>query len=304
MTSNTINLSPIENASKSAWQIKEPEDKSDPVEHESFQSIPAGSDFSIFGASIRGKNHAHRGKYREDAFCFVSENGFNIMAVADGAGSCSHSRIGAAIAVKSSVRRVKDLFLKQMKNDGTLDQTQMDLPLIPTRVQSWLENAGNCAIQTIEAEAQKRKTEVKKFSTTLTLSAVWKKGPENIAVSLQIGDGLAAWFKKREPCAIIGEQDRGTYNSQSLFLTSKGVKNSLKSRIVTKPLDGSGIFALMTDGIADDFYPPKKDLEKLSASIHKLMDKTCDPETQIPEWIRYDKKGSYDDRTIVFLKID
>ncbi len=304
MTSNTINLSPIENASKSAWQVKEPEDKSDPVDHESFQRFNGGPQFSIFGASIRGKNHAHRGKYREDAFYFASENGFNIMAVADGAGSCSHSRIGATIAVKSSVRRVKDLFLKQMGNDVTHDHKQMDLQLNPAQVQSWFENAGNYAIQAVEAEAQKRKTENKKFSTTLTLSVVWKKGSKNIAVSLQIGDGLAAWFQKKKPCTIIGEQDRGTYNSQSLFLTSKGVKNSLKSRIVTKLLNDSGIFALMTDGIADDYYPPKKDLEKLSASIHELMYKSGDPGTQIPEWIRYDKKGSYDDRTIVLLKIE
>ncbi|MBT6340349.1 MAG: protein phosphatase 2C domain-containing protein, partial [Desulfobacula sp.] len=243
---------------------------------------------------IRGKKHAHQGKFREDIFEFDCEAGFKIMAVADGAGSFSLSRVGGDIAVKKSVEFVKSYLCSLSQILGA------ELACVDSStIEDCLEQAGIKAIKAIKCEAEKRNTDPKQFSTTLILAVAWLTGSGQKVSALQVGDGLIVMSKSRCPVTIIGEQDRGRYISQSKFLTSQGIVSTLRSRIVTIPVEGQGIIAIMTDGIADDIYPPRKDLENFSKSMNQILINEENPMAVVKKWIRYEKKGSYDDRTII-----
>ena len=86
-----------------AWQVLEPEDMGDPSSHEAMQAISGAPGWFLVGASLRGRQHAHEGRYREDAFVIACHNGWNIAAVADGAGSASLARVGARVATQACV---------------------------------------------------------------------------------------------------------------------------------------------------------------------------------------------------------
>jgi hypothetical protein len=91
------------------WRDVEPADPNDPVPHEFFKAeeLP---EWRLFGASRRGRSHAHAGTYREDAFEFAGiascASKSWAIAVADGAGSCPLSRVGARIAVTAVIRSI------------------------------------------------------------------------------------------------------------------------------------------------------------------------------------------------------
>ncbi len=85
---------------KRKWQIKEPEDKKDSAGHEKFVQTILNNNELLISASIRGKNHAHQGRWREDDFYFEKIGYFTIIAVADGVGSSLLSRVGAGIACR------------------------------------------------------------------------------------------------------------------------------------------------------------------------------------------------------------
>lgn len=85
------------------WEDREPIDPSDPVPHTDTQILNAIDNWRIIGASRRGKMHAHKGIYREDAFALDQINGWHLMVVADGGGSCPLSRVGSQLAANAAI---------------------------------------------------------------------------------------------------------------------------------------------------------------------------------------------------------
>ncbi|WP_245809483.1 PP2C family serine/threonine-protein phosphatase [Desulfamplus magnetovallimortis] len=96
---------------RSLWQNK-PSDKSVLFwkEDEYKEEIVTAKGWSITGASKRGRSHAHEGKTRDDHFFISTDSSteWDILAVADGAGSASLSREGAKTAVMESSRILKE----------------------------------------------------------------------------------------------------------------------------------------------------------------------------------------------------
>ncbi len=291
MNSNTINFSLSDLHVRKAWQIKEPEDKSDPIDHESFSMINISSKALMLGASIRGKRHAHAGKYREDAYAHDCEGYFRIMAVADGAGSCPFSRVGARIAVSKTIETLK----LKLKIDPELSPGKIK----SKDIVSYLKEAYIQAIDAIRKEAAKRQIKIKQLATTLLLTIAWpEEQKQNLAV-LQVGDGLVVHSGFDGSVSILGHLDKGNYISQSKFITSQGIQDDLDSRIETYSVTGPGFLALMTDGISDDFYPPIRQLENAAAKMRQILIHRGSALGKIKEWIKYEKKGSYDDRTLI-----
>ena len=58
---------------------REPTDPSDPVPHTDTQTLEALDGWCMVGASRRGKMHAHKGIYREDAFALGEANGWHLV---------------------------------------------------------------------------------------------------------------------------------------------------------------------------------------------------------------------------------
>lgn len=62
----------------------------------------------IFAGTITGPYHEQRGEENQDAYWFLRERGFTVLAVADGAGSLPRSGSGAEIAVNTAVNECMD----------------------------------------------------------------------------------------------------------------------------------------------------------------------------------------------------
>lgn len=63
---------------------------------------------TVNAGTLVGPHHLKRGEKNQDAFAFLTENGYGVVAVADGAGSLSLSDIGAHIASSTSVNEAMD----------------------------------------------------------------------------------------------------------------------------------------------------------------------------------------------------
>lgn len=63
---------------------------------------------TVSAGTLVGPHHLKRGEKNQDAVAFLTENGYGVVAVADGAGSLSLSDIGAHIASSTSVNEAMD----------------------------------------------------------------------------------------------------------------------------------------------------------------------------------------------------
>ncbi|MGZ8538433.1 MAG: protein phosphatase 2C domain-containing protein, partial [Flavisolibacter sp.] len=90
---------------KSLWKTKD-SDQNDPYwKEDNVAEFVKLGDRHIVVASKRGRSHANVGSFRDDDYAFkhYDQNGWNIVVVADGAGSAKFSRKGSEIACKAVV---------------------------------------------------------------------------------------------------------------------------------------------------------------------------------------------------------
>ncbi|OQY58610.1 MAG: hypothetical protein B6245_11005 [Desulfobacteraceae bacterium 4572_88] len=276
---------------KPEWQVREPEDRTDPVEHEAFAEEGLDNGGLLMGASIRGKNHAHNGRWREDAFHFDQIGCFTMMAVADGVGSCSLARVGAKIACQTSVDCMKDHLA------NVADASQLEESVLGECLRIAMLNA----IDAIEEEAMLRQTNPGRLSTTLILLLHGLSGSKHLIASLQVGDGVMAAADSSGNVMVLGDADMGEYAGQSVFLTSEGIRENLSQRIIFSVEEDLRHIVLMTDGIADDYFPLEKKLRLFFEDMEHSVLNRKRPIKSLENWIRYDKTGSYDDRTLLLL---
>ncbi|MCM1023194.1 MAG: protein phosphatase 2C domain-containing protein [Prevotella sp.] len=251
-------------------------------------------DFSVTAAAVRGKKHKHDGSNRDDGFAFEIADGIVIAAVSDGAGSKAFSRIGAKAACEAVLKYAK-MRLEAIKRDVPDFRRHLGEPLdspefggVCSRIAGMLRDCCAEAFASVEAAAEKRaddpdfetaigrKPELKDFSCTL-LSAViipveTAGGREYLTASIQIGDGMIAAVDENAETAgaliILGDADSGSFAGETEFITSEQFRNpeSLMSR--TKIRRGKLTYLMMmTDGVADDYYPNDPQLLRLALDL-------------------------------------
>jgi len=295
----TSELEPKHSAPK--WEVLEPEDRSDPVKHEDLRTINCEGGWRIIGASRRGKLHAHRAMWREDAFVFDYQKPWSIIAVADGAGSSKLSRVGSRIACETSVNTLKELLweyqLRPVKNNELDKPEDNELK----RILFFLEKAAIEARNAIIREAHIRENKIDNFSTTLLLAIHTRWNNRNFVGAIQVGDGVIATWNGKEKLSLLGEPDHGESSGETLFLTSTKIEREFNRRVKFSIPDDMKYLAVMTDGVADDFYPEETKLPILFKILEEKVLSNPEPDKELLEWLKYTKKGSSDDRTLVML---
>ncbi len=275
------------------WQELEPEDASDPVPHVDRVKQAGVAGWQLIGASRRGKMHAHQGTYREDAFAIDVVNSWHIVAVSDGAGSCRLSRVGSHKATETAVSILK----QSLTANPTPTSEQLT---------QFLDDALQAAHQAVHEEAELRDLPVKEFSATLLLMVHGLLADKHIIGSTQVGDGLIVI--QYQDCTIepLAEGDSGAYGGETYFLTSKPA-TAWVGRATVRPLDQAPmLLAAMSDGVADDFIPYEKHLSQLVGHLTKVANRAegydkGETDEVLLQLISYDKRGSFDDRTLVML---
>jgi len=300
------------------WTVREPTDRSDPVPHEECACAPLHGPWRLLAASVRGKYHAHAGLWRDDAFAWGSAGPWTIVAVADGAGSAPLSRVASAVACAEGVR--------------ALQEKLPDLPAHGESAESLrtaLTTAMLRAREAVRSEADKRRRPERDFHTTCLLLVHASGAGGDVIGALQVGDGAIGLYHDDGTCQVLGQADHGAYASETRFLTTPRIDEELERRttVVVRlwPLSSSDeprerrlrAIAVMTDGVADDFFPETTRLadlfdvkaiaeltaaqgEPLAGVLREAARDARDGRALV-EWLRYEKRGSSDDRTLVLL---
>lgn len=275
------------------WEDHEPTDPLFPVSHLRVADLDGTRKWRIAGASRRGKMHAHESKYREDAWqAKVShEDMWCIVAVADGGGSYELARVGSHIAVDAAVESL-------LKN---LPEREFKDPYIRAAMSMALSDAYRALEQRAASIAANERphTTSRDLSTTLLLLA-FCPSQRKLAVA-QVGDGLIALQKADKTYVKLMDGDAGEVAGATVFLNN--VKSlQWDSRIQLYNLNEVPHFlVVMTDGVADDVLESEQQNTRtlFDALRHYTQEKS--PAQAICTWLGYDKRGSFDDRTLVVI---
>ncbi len=275
--------------------------------------------FNVIAASVRGKKHKHDGTNCDDNFAFEFSDGTVIAAVSDGAGSKAFSRIGSKAAC-SAVMKYAKTRLSAIKRDNPDYRKILGMPLdsaefgeMCSQLAAMLRDSYAEAFAAVEAAFEKRKDipefeqaigrkpELKDFSCTLLAAAAipvdTANGREYLTVSIQLGDGMIAAVDENAdlPGALIilGAADSGSFAGETEFITSEQFRSSESLMSRTKIRRGKlTSLMLMTDGVADDYYPNNPQLLRLALDL-KLNGILPIPDADIPSEINVPEPVSY-----------
>lgn len=313
---------------KSLWKNLE-SDKNDPYWKEDDVTVfaPLG-ERSILASSKRGRSHANVGSFREDDFAFkhFDDTGWNIVVVADGAGSAKFSRKGSAIACETIVHYFTDNFtpetllpfdelVQQYKNNGG-DDTQKKLNHFV------YNNLGKAVFQThkkLEAFAAEKSMALKDLNATLAFCLFKKYDVGYAFLSFGVGDcPIGLLNKDISEVTMMNWIDVGEFGGGTRFITMPEIFQSDKfaTRFGFKLIDDFSYLILMSDGIYDPKFVVESalpDIKKWKAFLADLDGKNEDkikvdlnennPDiiTQFSAWMDFWSPGNHDDRTLAIV---
>lgn len=282
-----------------------------------FEGLPQKD---IVVASKRGRSHAQEGKPRDDDFrvSFNAQNGWYVLAVADGAGSAKYSREGSRIACETVEQYCKEKLAEQGAEFEAVvkmyaeDQTQENLKPVVGKIHEILFKAATEAHRAIVKKVDEcsEPAVLKDFSTTLLLAVCRKFSFGWFVASFGVGDGaIAIYDKNADSIKLLNEPDGGEYAGQTRFLTMESIFRD-RTRIKMSIVPDFTALMLMTDGISDPFFETDANLvkkEKWDELWENLVnevdfsDDNKNSKNQLLKWLDFWSPGNHDDRTIAIL---
>ncbi|MEQ5176384.1 PP2C family serine/threonine-protein phosphatase [Proteus genomosp. 6] len=299
---------------RSLWQINEPPaDSPYPKAHIDSQLI-LEEDIRIVGASRRGRSHEHAGTFRDDDFYIHHDNQsqWNILIVADGAGSARYSREGSRIAINTVSHYLKSQL--SLENEAikphleTIHQWNDNSAInqVGSFFAQLFRNAAQLAINNLKNEAIHINEPVKSFSTTLLATVSLRINDELFAASFWMGDGAIAAYGTAGKVRILGIPDSGEYAGQTRFLDDSALNDAeFNRRIIIGKWKEISHLILMTDGVSDPVFETDNGLQdpnKWAAFIDEISPCLASPEhadSALAEWLNFFSAGNHDDRTLV-----
>lgn len=273
----------------SIWQYKEITDNGTELHSEYHQKHTATPFADMIGARVRGKKHKHEGTNCDDYFETAATNDCAIAVVCDGAGSRPLSRIGSRISAETAAAFLKDelteLFAKmpELKSGLCAELNSAEFMAACTRIASVLrESAGKAFaaqlshIQGISEDqnyinALGRKPVIGDLATTFLAAAivplVVDGKRETFMACVQVGDGCICALDSTADASLslklMGEADSGKFSGETDFLSEKNSESSVIGAKTRISRGSSDIVLLMTDGVADDYFPAQPMMKRL-----------------------------------------
>lgn len=265
-----------------------PEDQPDQApEYRTLHRCGPGGE--ILAAQVRGKKHKHEGTNGDDWFEAAFFQDLVFLAVSDGAGSKKLSRIGAKAACQTAVGYLKaaftGLWTPELAETLALDFGDQRCMSACASLAGVVQSAVGKARAAVESAFYQRAAdpaweallgrspELRDFSGTLLAAAVLPAGNAGrLVLSCQVGDGMIALVNTKAPFGealkLMGAPDSGEFSGETEFLTSAQAvtPEALQSR--TKISRGhSDVLLLMSDGVADDYFPHETGLLRLYCDL-------------------------------------
>lgn len=290
---------------------------------EAYANAKQAGNYSVVGASVRGKLHDSNGSNRDDAFAARFDGLWLAVAVSDGAGSRSHSRYGASYSVNklcdelleaSKIQHnlshvVSPINRSQRKNHSECQEVLPD-DKSPSSLKEFVYQAFCNTRSGIERFVQERGSNhgIKLddlHCTLLGLLINTKTGEMGIG---QIGDGLMLGLTDLKEAIILVEPPMADDPGASYFFTQNDWEQFLDTKdMEIEETKKFSTFYLMTDGVSNDcqYGPPTDILKRWANDIDREMrSKFSLEETKerLKHYLStYKAKGSFDDRTLVVI---
>lgn len=273
----------------SVWQYKEITDDGTEKHsefHEKHIKTPCAD---IIGARVRGKKHKHEGTNCDDFFEIACTDNCVIAVVCDGAGSKPLSRIGSRVSSEAAAAYLKENLAGMFKarpdvKKGLCEELNspefmaacgMIAPLVQQSAreafaaqQKELEKL--CGNEIYKKSLGRKPVLSDLYTTFLAAVAVPLEingEKECFMACVQIGDGcicaLDSTANSEHCLKIMGEADSGAFSGETDFLSEKNTKPeaiSAKTRISRGRSDS---ILLMSDGVADDYFPAAPMMKRL-----------------------------------------
>ncbi|MGK6343003.1 PP2C family serine/threonine-protein phosphatase [Chryseobacterium sp. DT-3] len=273
--------------------------------------------------SKRGRSHAHEGKFRDDDFAVNKlPEGWNIVSVADGAGSALMAREGSRLAASS----VNSFF----NSEEILSQIEKNIEIVysTSESQEMQSEARGNIIRTLYAGIlnvynvlDKTATEnffsIKDFHTTLVFALTKKFDFGYVILTFGVGDCpinlISPDFSKVK---LLNRMDVGEFGGGTRFITMKEIfSDDMASRFGITCVNDFSYLVLMTDGIYDPKFMTESRLEDIDSwktFFNDLAgnndDRTkvdfasdADIDQQLLAWTDFWSRGNHDDRTLAII---
>ena len=185
------------------------------------------------------KRYKHSSAIKRKHFSF-----FYGLSLADGAGSCEHSDIGAELVCEKVLYFIKSNFDVLLLGHDT-----------DTRILQYL-------MKILEDAAEEKNIELRSLSSTLLFVAI----KNNKYIIGHIGDGVIGMLDKKGKVRTISHPENGEYSNTTYFTTSVNHKGRLK--IFKGTLNNAVGFILMSDGTEESLYDKnKRELIEINTTI-------------------------------------
>lgn len=172
------------------------------------------------------------------------------LALADGAGSCKYSDVGAEIITEKTLSFIKSNF-SYLFRSNKISQDLLDY------ISATLNNL-----------AKEQNIEVKDLSSTLLFVAL----KEDKFIIGHIGDGVIGVLDKDNKIHVLSHPENGEFSNSTYFTTSSNYPSRM--RIKKGVMQNSIGFILMSDGTANSLYDIKnKRLAEINIDIINWLEK-------------------------------
>lgn len=271
----------------------------------------------MVAASKRGRSHAKDGGYRDDHFLIEADaqSGWNIMIVADGAGSAPLSREGSRIACEFAMNALRIRLSETLGEIGNLvacadEDLEMELG---RKFCDILPSAGFEATKAILRRAEELEKSVEAFATTIVIIVSRQIATRWVTASFSVGDGGAAiWDDQAKSVRVMCRPDSGEYAGQTRFLSMSEFAEgaNLAERVFVDVRDRFTAAFAMTDGITDPKFPTDAvfadpdawaEFWREDLGTVDLRPGAGSLEQNMLEWIDFWSRGNHDDRTLAIL---
>jgi serine/threonine protein phosphatase PrpC len=275
------------------------------------QSGQGTGEWLMTGATRRGRLHAHAGTHREDAFAFLSGNGYSVLCVADGAGSSKHSRIGSEICCREMIRQMQQtLFGNDHPTGSTESEPEQE------RVGRGIGGAVRHICQRLRELAVATGCQPRDFHSTLLVAVHIERAEAGRIYLSQVGDGAICALLRNGQVEALEMADSGEYSGQVTCFVPDECAESKARRLHVFDAREIECLLLCSDGIEDPFYPMQQKARGIFQQLYLGVDESFPDFTQAAQpapllepdvsssllsWLDFRKRGENDDRTLVLL---
>lgn len=329
----------VKASARDLWKVIEP-DRNRPFPKTHSDRIGFDNELvKVIAASRRGRDHEHRGEFREDDFKveFDDELQMLLVAVSDGMGSYERSREGSRIQCEESIRSLKESLrngrtksgdmLKHQILQGIKNHLQQGVPLeeIKPYVTQVMVNAAQASYRKLEEIAkqegvplkggEKKNGKYEGFAATLLLSVIFRYEEQWCTCTFTMGDGLLVALDGSD-VRLLMNPDKGEDINETLSLvhikwTSPTIVEELKSRTFVHISSNMSHVLVMTDGVSNgklqtgtEHLDPN-DWNVLTTEILPFfgMQNMRVAAEKLEEWLHFYVQGTHDDRTLVMCEL-